>query len=184
MNLFFIIIHIISSFNSEDLYSDETYIVLKRIEKIEIREYKPLFFASYYNNQQINAPNSSFRVLAEYIFGSNKEEEVIAMTSPVVIKLFENRKMLFRMPEKYNLNNIPQPNNSDIQFVSTDAVHKAVIKYSGYTNEIKEKKQIEMLQTILNKYNIKHNSEFELFVYDPPYKIFNRRNEISVNIIL
>ena len=92
--------------------------------------------------------------------------------------------MLFRMPAKYNLNNIPQPNNSDIQFVSTDVVHKAVIKYSGYTNEVKEKKQIEMLQTILNKYNIKHNSEFELFVYDPPYKIFNRRNEMSVNIIL
>ena len=91
--------------------------------------------------------------------------------------------MLFRMPEKYNVENIPEPNNSDIKFISTETVHKAVIKYPGYTNESKEKKQIQVLKNTLEEYNIEHNNEFELFVYDPPYKVFNRQNEISVNII-
>ena len=169
--------------NSQELYNTDTYLLLKKIDKVEIREYKPLFFASYSNDNPTNTANSSFRVLAEYIFGGNRKDETIAMTSPVVIKLFENRKMLFRMPEKYNVENIPEPNNSDIKFISTETVHKAVIKYPGYTNESKEKKQIQVLKNTLEEYNIEHNNEFELFVYDPPYKVFNRQNEISVNII-
>ena len=42
---------------------------------------------------------------------------------------------------------------------------------------------IDQLKNILSENNIKHNGKFELLVYDPPYKIMNRRNEISVNII-
>ncbi len=185
MNIFFIVFFFMLSINSQELSSpDDTYVVLNTIDKVEIREYRPLFFASYHGNNTANPPNSSFRVLAEYIFGGNEEKETIAMTSPVVIKLFENRKMLFRMPGKYNEQNIPQPNNADVKFISTKSIQKAVIKYGGHTNEMKEEKQIKILKNILDKYNIQHNNQFELFVYDPPYKIFNRRNEISVNIVI
>ena len=160
-----------------------TYKVIQIIEKIEIRAYNPALFASYINNKQEDAQNSSFRVLADYIFGSNDTEEEIAMTSPVVIRLFNDNEMLFRMPEKYNQDNLPKPNNKKVKFIETNYTEKAVIKYSGYSNAEKENQKIEELKIILEKYNIKHNNKFELFVYDPPYKFFNRRNEISVNIL-
>ncbi|MAQ69700.1 MAG: soul heme-binding protein [Flavobacteriales bacterium] len=160
-----------------------TYEVIKVIEKIEIRAYNPALFASYINDEQSDTQDSSFRVLANYIFGSNERTEEIAMTSPVVIRLFNNDEMLFRMPEKYNKENLPKPNNEKVKFVETNYVQKAVIKYSGYSNTERENQKIEELKIILKKYNITHNNKFELFVYDPPYKFFNRRNEISVNVL-
>ena len=161
----------------------EIYKVIKTVENVEFREYVPLLFVSYINHGNENTTNSSFRVLANYIFGENDADEEIAMTSPVVIRLFNNNEMLFRMPKKYTTRNIPKPNNPDIKFVETNCVQKAVIRYSGYTNALKENKKIEELKKVLNAQGIKHNHKFELFVYDPPYKFINRRNEISVDVI-
>ena len=167
--------------NSQNI--DNTYRVIEKIGKVELREYEPSLFASYENDQEFNNQNSSFRVLADYIFGANDNNEKIAMTSPVIIKLHNNREMLFRMPKKYNKKSLPQPENNDVKILSRKKVIKATIKYSGYSNEQKELKMIDQLKNILSENNIKHNGKFELLVYDPPYKIMNRRNEISVNII-
>lgn len=167
--------------NSQNI--DNTYRVIEKIGKVEIREYGPSLFASYENDQVANNQNSSFRVLADYIFGANDNDEKIAMTSPVIIKLHNNREMLFRMPKKYNKKSLPQPENNDVKIISSKKAIKATIKYSGYSNEQKELKMINQLKNILSENNIKHNGKFELLVYDPPYKIMNRRNEISVNII-
>ena len=161
----------------------EIYKVIRTIETVEIREYTPLLFASYFNKIGEADPNSSFRVLANYIFGSNETSEEIGMTSPVVINLSDDAEMLFIMPANYNMENIPKPNNVNIKFLETDYTHKAVIKFSGYTNAEKENKKITELKKILHKHGIQHNNKFELFVYDPPYKFLNRRNEICVNIL-
>ena len=178
-----LIMFLISSLLTNSQNLDNTYRVLKKIEDVEIREYSPLLYASYLNQNGENNQNSSFRVLADYIFGSNDKQEKIAMTSPVIIKLHNDREMLFRMPEKYNNKNVPNPTNSEIKIIKSNKLTRATIRFSGYTNEKKETKMIKRLKEVLDKHNIKHNNEFELFVYDPPYKPLNRRNEISVNII-
>lgn len=162
--------------------SSKTYTVLAKIKEIEIREYKPLLYASYIDSERTDGSSSSFRVLANYIFGYNKKTEEISMTSPVVIRLFNNNEMLFRMPEKYTLKNIPKPINKDVKLIETGTVKKAVIQYSGYSNAIIERQKIKELTTILDEKDIQYNNQFELFVYDPPYKFFNRKNEISVNL--
>ena len=162
--------------------SSKTYTVLKKIGEIEIREYKQLLYASYLDDEPIAESSSSFRVLANYIFGYNKKNEEISMTSPVVIRLFNNNEMLFRMPDKYTFKNIPQPINEEVKLIKTEEVKKAVIQYAGYSNAMIEKQKIKELSIILDENNIRYNNEFELFVYDPPYKFFNRKNEISVNL--
>ena len=167
---------------SQELSNPKTYIVLQNIGEIEFREYKPALFASYIHNNKIIDRNSSFRVLANYIFGSNKTGEKIAMTSPVIIRLSNDNEMLFRMPEKYTETNVPKPNDKKLKFIQTDYIKKATIGYSGYSNSKKEKNKIEELKNILKENNIKHNNQFELLVYDPPYKFFNRRNEIAVTL--
>ena len=171
------------SVGSQELSIDGTYRLLKKIDNVEIREYKPLLFASYMSGEVENPQNSSFRVLADYIFGHNDVNEKIEMTSPVIIRLFNNNEMLFRIPERYTKKTAPKPNNKNVKLIETNYTEKAVIQYSGYSNLKKEKKKVEELKTILQKHNIKHNNKFELFVYDPPYKLFNRQNEISVIIL-
>ena len=83
------------------------YTILKKIENIEIREYNTLIYVSYIPKNTADR-NNSFRNVAGYIFGDNKTETKIAMTSPVVIKLHNNNEMAFIMPEKYTLNNLPE----------------------------------------------------------------------------
>ena len=104
------------------------------------------------------------------------------MTSPVVIKLYNNNEMLFIMPDKHSINNLPEPNDPNVKIVESTKTQKAVISYSGYSNSGKEKRHIKQLQKVLEEHGIKHNNKFELFVYDPPYKLINRKNEIAVNI--
>ena len=177
-----VLILIYSFKNKENNIEKEHYIILKKIGNIEIREYNESVNASYYSNQETER-NNYFKNLAAYIFGDNTEEVSIAMTSPVTMRLYGNREMIFRMPSNYTLNNLPKANNSKINFITIASCTKAAIQYSGYSNKNVEEKKIQELKNILERENIKHDNKFELLVYNSPFEILNRRNEITINII-
>ena len=166
----------------EDNIVKEQYIILKKIDDVEIRQYKESVNASYYTDNKMEK-NNYFRNLAGYIFGDNTENVSIDMTSPVTMKLYGNREMIFRMPSNYTLDNLPKANNPKINFITIASCTKAAIQYSGYSNKNIEEKKIQELKNILERENIKHENKFELLVYNSPYKILNRRNEITINII-
>ena len=168
--------------NSTNNIVQEQYIILKKIDNIEIREYSESLNASYYSELKVER-NSYFKNLAAYIFGDNTENASIEMTSPVTMKLYGNREMIFRMPSNYTLNNLPKANNPKINFLTIASCTKAAIQYSGYSNKNIEERKIQELKNILERENIKHNNKFELLVYNSPFKILNRRNEITINII-
>ena len=155
------------------------YKVIKTIGSIEIREYPKSLFASYYCKN--SGDNSKFRVLANYIFGGNDREEQIGMTSPVNMKISStNNEMLFLIPLRYNKTNIPKPNNNEIKIISVEQRKVATIRFSGYANDEKvDKHKKELIETLKN-HNIQHTNEFELLVYDSPYRLLNRRNEVLV----
>jgi len=156
------------------------YEVIKKIKNIEIREYKNLIYASYTPSN--SERNNSFRNVASYIFGGNDQNKKIAMTSPVVIKLHNKNEMAFIMPEEYNLKNLPKPNNKEIKIYTEPSNIKASIRYSGWSNEKKESKKIKELKKILKENNISHKDDFEVLVYNSPWTVINRRNEIVVSI--
>ena len=160
----------------------EQYIILKKIENIEIRKYGESVNASYYSKEKAER-NNYFKNLAAYIFGDNTEKASIDMTSPVTMKLYGNREMIFRMPGNYTLDNLPKANNPKINFLTIASCTKAAIQYSGYSNKNIEEKKTQELTNILEIENIKHDNKFELLVYNSPFKILNRRNEITINII-
>ena len=155
------------------------YKLIKTVGSVEIREYPKLLFASYYS--KASGDNSKFRVLANYIFGGNDREEQIGMTSPVNMKISSiNNEMLFLMPLRYNETNIPKPNNNEIEIISVEKRKVATIRFSGYANDKKvENKKKQLIETLKNN-SIQHTNEFELLVYDSPYKLLNRRNEVLV----
>ena len=158
---------------------ETNYKVIKTIGSIEIREYPKSLYASYYIKGSGN--NSRFRVLANYIFGGNDRQEQIGMTSPVNMKISSsNNEMLFLMPKRYEKANLPQPNNNEIEIVTIEKRKVATIRFAGYANDKKvESKKAQLIET-LKKYNIQHTNNFELMVYDSPYKLLNRRNEVLV----
>lgn len=166
----------------EDNIEKEQYIILKKIDDVEIRQYKESVNASYYTDNKMEK-NNYFRNLAGYIFGDNTENVSIDMTSPVTMKLYGNREMIFRMPSNYTLDNLPKANNPKINFITIASCTKAAIQYSGYSNKNIEEKKIQELKNILERQNIKHDNKFELLVYNSPFEILNRRNEITINII-
>ena len=160
---------------------DTNYKLLRTVDSVEIRQYPKSLYASYYAKESSN--NSQFRVLANYIFGGNEREEQIGMTSPVNMKISsKNNEMMFLMPERYNEDNLPQPNNNQIEIISVDERTVATIRFSGYakSDKVNAKKE-ELIQT-LKRHGIAHTNKFELMVYDSPYKLLNRRNEVLVEL--
>ena len=185
MKILLIILTILAAimyvFSKENTPINEQYIVLNKIKNIEIRDYKETINASYYTDSD-KEKNNYFRSLASYIFGANSEKKKISMTSPVTMRLHGNKEMIFRMPEEYSLENLPKADNPLIKFIVIPACKKAAIGYGGYSNENTERKKTNELKELLSENNISHNNKFEVLVYNSPYKIINRRNEITVNI--
>ena len=171
------ILTIIFAFNSLHMY-DNQYHVIKIIDEVEIREYSSAIYASY--SQDITNQNSQFKVLANYIFGGNRNQEKIGMTSPVNMIQSEKKEMLFRMPSRYDMQTLPTPSNNDIQIFKMAKRKVAALQFSGYATSSKVNQKKQDLITILKKFNIEYSNKFEVLVYNSPYKIFNRRNEIIV----
>ena len=148
-------ISIVLLFFAKNLFSvviENNYTTIKKIENIEIRQYKNSIYASYIPKNE-KERNNSFRKVAAYIFGDNDNNEKISMTSPVVIKIHNDYEMAFLMPKKYNLENLPTPDNKEINIYTEPGTLKACISYSGYTNNSTENKKINELKKVLLKHN-------------------------------
>jgi hypothetical protein len=152
--------------------------------KFEIRFYPEAILASVpMDGTYDNSKNSGFRILAGYIFGGNKEEQKIAMTSPVrVTDGKEVNKMSFVLPSKMEFDNLPEPVSNKIILHQSKPVYTASIQYGGYTNnEEIAKKKTELVQ-ILNELGVDFKEDFEYLGYNPPYQMINRKNEVLVEL--
>jgi hypothetical protein len=130
----------------------------------------------------MNSASRNFPVLANYIFGGNKGNIQMAMTSPVLYNMSNKSSFSFIMPKEFEINNLPSPNTEKIFFETVKNQCIAVIKFSGFANEKNcTAKHLELLN-ILNKNNITCNNDFMIAVYQPPYQIINRKNEIWVEV--
>jgi len=163
----------------------QKYETLHKEGDFEIRFYPEAYLASVnMKGNYDNMRNSGFRVLAGYIFGNNKENEKIAMTSPVRMTSKEgSNTMSFVMPSEMNSGNLPEPVNSNIVLHKSKPVYTASIRYGGYTNTREIERNKAKLMRVLEDLNIKHSGNFEYLGYNPPYQMFNRRNEILVELV-
>jgi hypothetical protein len=157
--------------------------IIGSINTIDFKIYDKYSKASV-NNKAYNMSSASrnFPVLANYIFGGNKDSLQMAMTSPVLYNMSNKSSFSFIMPLKFDINDLPSPNSQKIFFETVKNQCIAVIKFSGFANEKNcAAKHLELLN-ILKKNNIECNSDFMIAVYQPPYQIINRKNEIWVEV--
>jgi len=160
------------------------YVVNKKYDQFEIRSYKATLFTSVKlsSKKYKEASSKGFSILAGYIFGNNNRNEKIAMTSPVSMSLKDSTTMMFMVPKKYKKETLPQPNLSKIKFKEEPAKTVAAINFSGWANDKKIKKYKQKLKDALEKEGILYKNRFQFLGYNAPYEVFNRKNEIIVEL--
>jgi hypothetical protein len=158
----------------------QPYEIVENIADIEIRYYPAVMMAKYKSKN----PGAGFGKLFNYISGNNNTDTKIAMTTPVHIQKNQTENsMSFVLPKKFNIDNAPLPNDSSLEVFEGESAYFATIRYSGYTNESKEKVFSKKLQSVLKEVDIKVSGEPVILVYNSPYKLINRRNEIIIPVI-
>jgi uncharacterized protein YxeA len=160
------------------------YVVKKKYKTFEIRNYESTLFTSVKLSTKgyKNSSSKGFSILAGYIFGNNERNEKIAMTSPVSMSLEDSTTMMFMVPKKFNKDMLPKPNQSGIAFKEEPAKTMAAISFSGWANDIKIEKYKQKLIAALDAEGIKYSNRFYFFGYNAPYEVFNRKNEVIVEL--
>jgi hypothetical protein len=160
------------------------YVVKNKYKQFEIRSYETTLFTTVKLSTKgyKNSSSKGFSILAGYIFGNNERNEKIAMTSPVSMSLEDSMTMMFMVPKKFNKDMLPKPNQSGIEFKEEPAKTMAAISFSGWANDTKIEKYKQDLKAALDAEGIKYSNRFYFFGYNAPYELFNRKNEIIVEL--
>ena len=160
------------------------YVVKKKYQQVEIRSYETTLFTSVRLSTKgyKNSASQGFSILAGYIFGNNERNEKIAMTSPVSMSLEDTMTMMFMVPKKFKKDMLPKPNQTGIEFTQEPAKILAAITFSGWADDTKIEKYKQNLKAALDAEGIKYTDQFYFFGYNAPYEVFNRKNEVIVEL--
>ena len=161
------------------------YKVTKTFDSFEIRDYESTLF-TYVKLSTKNYKESSrkgFSILAGYIFGDNDRNEKIAMTSPVAMTLDDPITMLFMVPKKFKKEKLPLPNQPQIVFKKEPAKTVAAISFNGWADDDKIEQYKKNLKFALEKEGIPYTNRFYFLGYNAPYEVFNRKNEVIVELL-
>ena len=170
--------------NSQRNIETYAFTIIDSYETIEIRQYEASLFTSVQmpSTNYRKTSSKGFSILAGYIFGGNDKEEKIAMTSPVTMSLKDSTTMLFLVPKKYTKDNLPVPNDSSIEFKDVPEKKVAAISFGGWANDSKIASFKKKLIDVLNSKGIKYTDNFYFLGYNAPMEVFNRKNEIIVEL--
>jgi hypothetical protein len=154
-------------------------------DDFEIRFYPEAILATVkMKSDYYDSRNTGFRILAGYIFGGNKENQKIAMTSPVRMSGDNNNsEMSFVLPSKMAFDNLPEPVSNDIILHESKPMVMASITFGGFASKNKIEKHKQKLIGVLDELNLEHSERFEYLGYNPPYQIIKRKNEVQIQLI-
>jgi hypothetical protein len=183
----FIILASIQIFALKGQRNIETYpyTLEKKYEYFEIRNYEATLFTSVKipSKKFKESSSNGFRILAGYIFGANEKNQKIPMTSPVSMSLEDTMTtMMFMVPNEFNLETLPEPNQQEVKFHTEPARRVAAITFGGWSNDEKLEKYKGQLKAALKKEGIAYFEKFYFFGYNAPYEMINRKNEIIVEL--
>jgi hypothetical protein len=161
----------------------QVYKLIRKEKNFEIRHYPAATMAMITSTSKSyrDLGSSGFGKLAKYIFGGNSEKKQIAMTSPVHMSIDDTKStMAFVLPAAYNQNNLPKPNDSSIDIMTSEPEYVAVIQFGGFANNERISKHKMMLENDLKDKGISYYGNFRYLGYNPPYQLLERRNEVIV----
>jgi effector-binding domain-containing protein len=90
--------------------------------------------------------------------------------------------VMFMVPKKLKKETLPQPNQSQIAFKEEPAKTIAAITFSGWASNEKIEEHKKKLKAVLDAQGIAYTNRFYFLGYNPPYEVFNRKNEVIVEL--
>ncbi len=160
------------------------YDVVEQDGAFELRSYQSHIIAEVtVTGNRREAANRGFRVLANYIFGGNVENQKISMTAPVVQTPIADDgvwTIRFMMPSKFNLETLPEAETDSIRFYKAERKQQIVFTFAGLSTDGRLEAAKTKLETYAEIKGIKHSTTPIFQFYDDPFtNPFNRRNEVA-----
>ena len=165
-----------------DTVEEPAYSVVRVIGDVELRNYTATIQAR--TPMAVEGDSSStFRRLADYIFGGNAGEQSIAMTAPVETSRTKGGYMAFTMPSQYRMEDLPAPLNADVTLHAIPERTLAALPFGGWATEGRVDRNTEALLAALEKEGIEAIGAPALNQYNPPWTPpWRRRNEVVVEV--
>lgn len=177
------------------------YNVLREEDGFELREYESHILAeTMIDGEFEDAGNEAFGRLFKYISGNNKQQQKVAMTSPVgqeplsqkiemtspVGQQKQDGKWVvsFMMPASFTLETTPEPKDPNVSIREVPTRLIAAVRYSGFWSEKNYHRNLVKLQNWIANNRLTPVGEPTWARYNPPLMPwFLRRNEILVPVV-
>jgi hypothetical protein len=172
------------------------------IGDLQIRRYESYIVArTLVDGGFSEAGNQGFKRLAGYIFSGNKDDQKIAMTAPVGLTrqtqalngdaersdAVEGEKywVTFSMPQKYSIEELPGPNDEQIEIVEVPEKYIAVVRYKGNWSEERYREHAtKLLSLVEQSTSWLQQGEVTWARYNPPFMPgFMRTNEVAIEVV-
>jgi len=181
------------------------YEVLQQFEAFELRRYASQLLAeTEVIGDFDDVGNQAFRILADFIFGNNREQEKISMTAPVIQQPGAGEKIAmtapvtqtpkaggghgtymfsFVMPASYTRATLPQPLDPRVRIREVPARLMAARRYSGSWSEVRYRVQEAMLLRSVSQAGLTTDGAPVYARYNSPFSLwFLRRNEVLIEV--
>jgi hypothetical protein len=182
-----VLIVLLQSFNimPANNTEEQKHTVIRKYKDFEIRFYPSATIATIKSKaktyKELSGPG--FQKLAGYIFGGNEANKKISMTTPVQMDINDSGStMSFVMPSEYSKENLPKPNDPNVNIINTADEYVAVMRFGGYASDEDLKFFSEKLQNLLKENGITPLGNYRFLGYNPPYQFVGSRNEIIVAV--
>ena len=163
------------------------YTVIKKDNEFEIRQYTNFLTATVETDgERDDAIGKGFRILFKYISGENKNKESISMTVPVMQKSSGNNKwsISFVVPKKFNLQNVPQPDNQSVKIKNNPDLKVVVITFSGLFSNENIKENEAKIRNYTKEKGLKIEEPAIYAGYNSPWTLwFLKRNEVLFKLV-
>ena len=161
--------------------------LIKKEGEFEIREYEPMIIAmTKVKSGYREASSTGFRRIANYIFGGNQKQMEIKMTAPVITDVPNVKGMydiLFVIPSQQKFDDLPIPDNDNVELKVKELGKTAVIQFGGWATESRATHYKEKLEQFIETSGYEINSDYMVAQYNSPWALPPfRRNEIIIMI--
>jgi hypothetical protein len=178
------------------------YEVVRKLGDIEVRRYAAYTVAEVLVTGSVDeAANSAFPILAGYIFGKNKGDRTLAMTTPVTQTVAPIQFAMtapvtqvatpggfvvqFVLPKGVTVESAPEPTDPRVQLREVPARTIAAIRYSGFWTASNYGQHLATLTAALKAVALRWSGEPAFSRYNAPWTPwFLRRNEIWLPVLM
>tara|TARA_R110000822_G_scaffold159476_17_gene299355 strand:+ start:4741 stop:5382 length:642 start_codon:yes stop_codon:yes gene_type:complete len=194
-----VLVAVLGAGNAMAIEEAEYLIVLKE-QSFEVRQYEMHVLAETIVDGDLeSAGNKAFSPLFKYISGNNKSRRKVEMTAPVTQETVsekidmtapvgQQRKdgrwaVSFMMPSSYSMETLPVPTDPNVTLRQVPVRYIAAIRYSGFWSEKNYRRNLDNLNSWMEKQHLSVVGDPIWARYNPPFMPwFLRRNEILVPV--